>query len=226
MFNESEALELAKTGNEKAFTELVNHTITKIKPAIFNSFNSLRKEDFEDALQAAMVKAWQKMANFRGDASFSTWFYIIFKNEILNIIKNSSRIRKHEISTEEICSLHEDEREARFESVVPRDLLDDNVNETAQTILQKQEDLNEYKTMLESVLGKLKPSHREIIQMVLEQEKSYEEVSDTLNIPIGTVMSRLYFARRNAQKLIQQYAQRNDLQFVGVGERRESSYTE
>jgi RNA polymerase sigma-70 factor, ECF subfamily len=226
MFNESEALELAKKGDEQAFNELVTHTLTKIKPAIYNSFSSLNKSDFEDALQAAMVKAWQKMDNFRGDATFSTWFYIIFKNEILNVIKHISRVRKYEVSKELFNPLNGDERETGFEATIPRDLLDDRINETAQSILEKQEDLQECRSMLESVLNKLKPSHREIIQMVFEQEKSYKEVSDSLNIPIGTVMSRLYFARRNAQKLIQQYAQRNDLQLAGVGEYRESSDSE
>jgi RNA polymerase sigma-70 factor, ECF subfamily len=217
MFNESEALELAKSGNEKAFSDLVSYSLTKIRPAIYNSFNSLSKEDFEDALQSATVKAWQKMENFRGDASFPTWFFTILRNEILNVIKTASRIRKHEISREEISAMHDDEKSSNFEAMIPRDLLDDSMNETAQTLLQKQEDMNQYREMLNSVLVKLKPSHREIIQMVFEQEKSYKEVSDELNIPIGTVMSRLYFARRNAQKLIQQYAQRNDIQLLSVG---------
>lgn len=227
MINELETLELAKNGNEQSFNELIDYTITKIKPAIFNSFNSLSKEDFEDALQAATVKAWQKMGNFRGDSLFSTWFFIIFKNEILNVLKSASRIKKHEIKVEDFGAHNEDEnRTPAYDSIVQRNLLDDAVDDTAQSILQKQEDLQEYRKMLDAVLLKLKPSHREIIQMVFEQEKSYKEVSETLSIPIGTVMSRLYFARRNAQKLIEQYAQRNDIQLTNMGECRELTVTE
>lgn len=223
MFNEQEILQLVKNGDEEAFNTLVSHALSKIRPAIYNSFNSLSKEDFEDALQSASVKAWQKMDNFRGDASFPTWFFTILRNEILNVIKSSSRIRKHEISREEMASTGSDENTSNFEAMLPRDLMDESVNETAESVLKKQEDLEQYRSMLDSVLDKLKPSHREIIQLVFEQEKSYKEVSDELNIPIGTVMSRLYFARRNAQKLIQQYAQRNDIQLIGVGKSVESS---
>jgi len=225
MFKESETLELAKSGNEEAFNMLVSHALTKIRPAIYNSFNSLSKEDFEDALQTATVKSWQKMNNFRGDASFPTWFFTILRNEILNVIKTASRIRKHEISREEIVSLNNEERVSTFEAAIQRDLMDESINDTAQSLLLKQEDREQYKGMLDSVLGKLKPSHREIIQMVFEQEKSYKQVSDELKIPIGTVMSRLYFARRNAQKLIQQYAQRNDIQLSGLGKPIESPNT-
>jgi RNA polymerase sigma-70 factor, ECF subfamily len=218
---ENELLELSIQGDEAAFTQLVEETVNKVRPAIFNAYNPLNTEDFKDALQVATVKAWGKMATFRKESQFATWFFIILKNEVLNLLKTKNNIRKHEYPIEELAFKNDVDYKGGVDesgSLNPR-LLDRAVVETAQTILEKQDELMEYRKMLTSVLDKLNPSHSEVIKMVFEEGKSYREVSDSLNLPIGTVMSRLYYARKHATKLIKQYAQRNNIQLSCVGER-------
>ena len=213
--DEKQLLELSKQGNEEAFQKLVEQTVIKIKASIHQAYNPLNPEDFKDALQVASFKAWNKIESFRGEACFSTWFYMILKNEVLNVLHTRNNIRKHEYSLEEMCRA-ENKDEVDYERV-PAGMLDEAVLDTAQTILEKQDEVKEYKKMLEEVLSKLKPAHSQIIRMNLDEGKSYLEISEELNIPIGTVMSRLYFARKNAQKLIKQYAQRNNLQLSSLG---------
>jgi RNA polymerase sigma-70 factor (ECF subfamily) len=223
--SEQKLLEQAKQGNEESFLELINTTNTKVKSSIFNAYNGITQEDFKDALQIATIKAWQKLANFRGDSAFSTWFYIILKNEILNIIKTKNNVRRHEISTEEMAA-YRDQNEymhnVDYDNIYSKSISSETVMDTAQTILEKQDEVKELKGTIDSVLNKLKPSHCQIIKLIFEEGKSYKEVSDELNIPIGTVMSRLFFARKNAQKLILQYAKRNNVQLNCVGRGKES----
>jgi RNA polymerase sigma-70 factor (ECF subfamily) len=218
--SENELLELSIQGDEAAFTQLVEETVNKVRPAIFNAYNPLNPEDFKDALQVASVKAWGKMAAFRKESQFATWFFIILKNEVLNILKTKNNIRKHEMPIEELSYNKDSDSKSNVEDDYrnPR-LMDRAVVETAQTILEKQDELIEYRKMLTSVLDKLNPIHSEVIKLVFEEGKSYEEVSMSLNLPIGTVMSRIYHARKHATKLIQQYALRHDIELSCVGGR-------
>lgn len=215
MSDEKNILSLAQNGDEKAFNELINNALVKVKPIIINSFSNLKKEDFEDAFQVACSKAWKKISDFRGDSLFSTWFYYILRNEIYNVIKTSSRIHKHEVSREEILSnLEESSRNS--DDFIPLDAID-KCDVTAQTIMQGEEDVSQYRKMLDLVFDKLSPSQQKVIQLIFEEEKSYKEASDELNVPVGTVMSRLFYARKKAQSLIKQYAQRNNIQLPNLG---------
>jgi RNA polymerase sigma-70 factor (ECF subfamily) len=214
--SDKELFALAQQKNEEAFVELIDKTLLKIKTSIFNAYNPLNNEDFQDAVQNATIKAWNKMDSFRGDAAFSTWFYTILRNEVLNILKVRSLVRKFEVPIHEIGGDGKD-RKDEDESNIKRDESQLTVVETAQSILEKHDDIKLYREMLLSVLPKLKPSHGEIIKLIFEDGKSYEEAAHHLGVPIGTVMSRLYFARQNAQKLIKQYATRNNLQLACLG---------
>ena len=211
---ESQLLELAVKKDEEAFSKLIEITVEKVRPSIFSAYRPLNNEDFKDALQNAMIKAWNKIESFRGESHFSTWFYIILKNEVLNTLKVKNIIRKNEISFDELARVRDSDDKA-----TARETIEQAVVETAQTILEKQDEVKQYREMLNLILAKLKPSHSEIIKLVFEDGKSYKEVSEELNIPIGTVMSRLYFARQNAQKLIKQYANRNNIQLPRLVER-------
>jgi RNA polymerase sigma-70 factor (ECF subfamily) len=64
---------------------------------------------------------------------------------------------------------------------------------------------------------KLSLSHREILELILEKEMSYEEAARKLNIPIGTVMSRLFFAKKHAKQILKQYDKFSAIQLSSVG---------
>lgn len=209
---EKDLLDKARTGDENAFSQLLDLNLKKVTNSLRQNYKSLSNQDFEDAVQIATIKAWNKIQSFRGESTFSTWLYIIVKNEILNIANSTNHVRKYEVSTENVNP--EYERLEDYDRVPTSYMLDEAVLDTAQTMIEKQDEMTIFREMLDKVLGKLKPDHSKVIHLVFNEGKSYKEVSDELGVPIGTVMSRLYFARKNAQKLINQYAQRNNIQLA------------
>jgi RNA polymerase sigma-70 factor (ECF subfamily) len=212
-------IELAKQGNEEAFDELIKKVTEKVRPTLFTAYSPLSTNDFEDAHQAAMVKAWGKIKSFRGDATFTTWFFSILRNELLNLFKERNLIRKHELSFEDMRVIVTDNGEkSSFETALNPNYPELSITDTARTLMEKQDELQIIRDMLNDVLDKMSPCHGKIMRMVFEEGKSYKEVSDELNLSIGTVMSRIHYARKHAQKLIKQYAKRNDLQFTFVGQ--------
>jgi RNA polymerase sigma factor (sigma-70 family) len=92
-------------------------------------------------------------------------------------------------------------------------------DETAASLLEKRELLETYRSMIRQVLDQLSPAHSQIIRMSLDEDKTYKVIAEELGIPIGTVMSRLFFARKKAQELIIQYATRYAIQLDCLGRR-------
>ena len=196
---------LAQQGDSQAFDTLVKECLTKLQ-ALLSKHYHLQQADFDDIVQIGSNKAWTKIANFRGDSAFLTWFYTILRNETLNFVKKRGTIEKREVP----AHFSDFDTDEDYEHVL-KSSIEQKLNENAQSIVERQETLTTYRQIIEDVLSKLTPIHREIIQMVLQEEMSYKEISEKLDIPIGTVMSRLFFARRHAQKLIKQYAQKHEV---------------
>lgn len=209
METEKQLLEKAQAGDGEAFKLLLEGALPKISGLLYQQYK-ISLYDLEDVVQVASIKAWQKLSAFRGDSAFITWFYTITRNEAINFVNKRRRIDSHELSA------HILDEEEDYEKILHASL-DDKLNETAHSILERQETLKVYREAIEAVLDKLAPAHSQIIKLILEENKSYKEIAELLNIPIGTVMSRLFFAKKNAQKLITQYAKRNELQLDCLG---------
>jgi RNA polymerase sigma-70 factor (ECF subfamily) len=159
----------------------------------------VNESDIEDILQIAFIKAWKKIYLFRGESSFSTWLYVVIKNEALNFIKKKNIVNNHELS---INLLSKDDEDNDVYDFLLSSSKEEMFYDSAEILLEKREILIQYKKILEDVILQLSPTHSQIIKMVLEDELSYKEVSEKLKIPIGTVMSRFHYARHAAQKLI------------------------
>lgn len=208
-----ELLTKAQAGDEQAFTEMLQEISQKTRDSLYVVYKGLSPHDYEDGYQIACMRAWTKISTFRGESSFFTWFYRILNNEILNIVSKKNKFKK------EICFTNyfypPDSKYAESQGLdhkIERNIPNMVVFETAQSLLEKKEEIQEYKEMLDTVLRKLEPAHSEVIELVLNQGKSYEEASQALSIPVGTVMSRLCYARRKAKKLIKSYATIRNLQ--------------
>lgn len=207
---EKDTVALAQGGDETAFEEILNVSMTKLRGMLAGQYR-LQPTDLDEIIQAATIKAFRKLPAFRNESSFTTWFYIILKNEALDYIKKRKFIELHEQSSHRLYSDgHEDEDYGYIDA-------DQTLDETAASILEKQETLASYRTMIEQIMDELSPHHRDIINLSLNDEKSYKDIAEELGIPIGTVMSRLFFARKNAQQLIIQYARRNAIQLDCLG---------
>lgn len=215
MPNEKDLISLALKGDEFAFKTLLDDNLPRLRNLLQAQYR-LSPQDLDDIVQVAAVKAWQKLQAFRGDSKFLTWLFIILRNETLDFKRKRGLIEKHELCAH---SSLESLQDTDYEHIL-HNSLDDKLTETAHSLMERRETLADYRNIISEVLNKLKPSHSQIIKMVLEENKTYQEISETLDIPIGTVMSRLFFARKNAQKLIKQYASRNELQLTCLGQRK------
>jgi RNA polymerase sigma-70 factor, ECF subfamily len=204
--NDTALLNKVKVGDTQAFDELIKQYVPKLKTLLAHQYR-IQDCDLDDVIQVASNKAWTKIHSFRGDCQFLTWLYTIVRNEAINFLKKRRTIDKHEVMA------HSDNVESNdgdYEHIL-KCSIDKQLNDNALAMLEKREMLELYREILEDVLGQLSPVHRQIIKMVLEDEMTYQEIAEILNIPIGTVMSRLFFARKNAQKLIRDYAAKNEL---------------
>ncbi|PIW69678.1 MAG: hypothetical protein COW08_05870 [Ignavibacteriales bacterium CG12_big_fil_rev_8_21_14_0_65_30_8] len=146
-----------------------------MKKAYYIALGFLGSHDLAmDASQEAFIKAYKNFNKFDKSKNFFTWYYKILKNHCLNIIRNIKN--KKEDNYIEIKNISENPL--------------DNIEQKEQIKL------------LEDALEKLSFEKREIIILKEFEEKSYLEITELLNIPLGSVMSRLFYARKELGKIL------------------------
>jgi len=152
--------------------EFSKYAVPNMKRAYFSALAFLGShDDAMEASQIAFVKAYDHFESFDTTKNFFTWYYKILKNHCLNVIR--SRKSGREFSLLEL-------KENMLES------------EPQQAIEQKEEIL-----LLEKAMLKLSPHERELLIMREIEGQSYKQISDLLGIPQGSVMSGLFYARKN-----------------------------
>jgi RNA polymerase sigma-70 factor (ECF subfamily) len=175
-------IERWKKGDKRAFGEIVR---LYMSDAFYTALGFTgNEEDAKDLSQEAFIKAYQARDSFDPERPFYPWFYRILKNHCLNFLK---RFRK---PTVELHYPDQPDRE-RFASPIP-------------TPLEQLEE-GEQQKMLFAAVGRLSIEHREIIILKNFKGYSYQEIADILNIPIGTVMSRLYYARKMIKEMVHEF---------------------
>lgn len=198
---------LMETSLAPTIESLLEDMIPRLKGFIISQYH-LQSSDADEIVQLTLIKAWKKIDSFRNESSFSTWLYVIAKNEAVTFINKRKKDTSVEVSTFET----EDNRDSYDKLGVTETL-----EKTSSYIMEQKETLSIYREIIDDVLNSLSTAHSEVIQLALEQEKSYQEISDKLKIPVGTVMSRLFFARKIAKQLIIKYAKRNGLCLSSLG---------
>ena len=186
LIDERSVIERCKRGDREAFAFIVQKYM---KPAYYIALGYVGKpEDALDLSQDAFVNAFRHIRRFDSTKSFFPWFYSIIKNLCMNHLN-----RLHRRKEDSIDQMAEEEGQVSIpvETINPE-----------QTLVRK--DLG---AKIGLALKRLRPKDREIIILQHLQDYSYQEIADLLDIPIGTVMSRLYTARR---------ALRRELERMGV----------
>lgn len=166
-----------KTGDRRAFGALVQRYMSDAYLTALGFVGN--PEDARDLSQDAFVKAYRARGSFDPDRPFFPWFYRILRNHCLNFIQ---RVRR---STE---PLQHDDADERFADSTPSPL----------EALEREERI----AMLHQAVEKLSPEHREVIVLKSFRGYSYREIADVLDIPMGTVMSRLYYARQALKEIL------------------------
>ena len=141
-----------------------------------------REPDALDAVQNAFVKAFTHLDRFRGSSSFKTWLLRIVSNAAFDL----GRQRKREGWNERIQDRPSSERDGPDGQPPPDSELE----------------LADLRRTIETALGRLPEAQRQTFVLHVDGELSYREVAETLGISIGTVMSRLYYARQKLKLLL------------------------
>ena len=165
-----------KKGDQKAYAELMG----RYKDTIF--FMLLKmvkdKDDADDLTIEAFGKAFRNLGQYTPDFAFSTWLFKIATNNCIDFIR-----RKKEAVSLDRTYENSDGDEMSFE---PRS---DSLNPEEKAI--KKQKIQ----MMQSVVEKLQPRYRMLVELRYFQEKSYEEIAKELDLPIGTVKAQLFRAR-------------------------------
>ena len=164
---------LAVSENPEAFGEIVKRWERKIFALCFGMLGS--EADARDATQESFISAYRNLANFRGEAKVSSWLHRIAVNQCLTI-KRRAKTRLEDF-------LDEDESAEDKTFVAPAHL------SPARTTEQ-----NERLTLVRQAVGSLPTDLRQVIVMKEFEEMTFQEISETLELPLSTVKSRLYAA--------------------------------
>jgi RNA polymerase sigma-70 factor (ECF subfamily) len=173
----------AREGDTRAFEELVVRHRDKIYA---RAFSMLRNEqEAIDLSQEAWVKGWQRLNQFQGESSFGTWMTRIVINLCLDDLRRQKRQR-----TDSMEAMEEES------GGVERQMPIIEVNPTAGL------ERIELRQRIDRALDQLSHEHRTVLVLHEFEEMEYKQIAKTMDCSIGTVMSRLFYARRKLAALL------------------------
>lgn len=184
---ERQLVSLAQNGDLSAFNELVELHRGKIYAMIQNMIHN--QADAWDLTQEAFIKAWKALPNFEARAKFSTWLYRIAHNVVYDWMRKrkiqSAGEFNDEIMTD--ATIEPSARTTPRESLAPDQALAN----------------SELGIKIKDAMAKLSPEHRQAILLREVEGYDYKEIAEIIHSSIGTVMSRLFYARKKLQSLLE-----------------------
>jgi RNA polymerase sigma-70 factor (ECF subfamily) len=173
----------SQKGDMEAFEELVARHRDKIYA---RAYSMLRNEDDAvDLSQEAWVKGWQRLVQFQGDASFATWMTRIVINLCLDQLRKNKRVKSESIN-------QMDEESGGVERQLP--VINPNPTEGLER--------GELRQRIDKALAQLSYEHRTVLVLHEFEELEYKLIAKKMGCSIGTVMSRLFYARRKMAALL------------------------
>jgi RNA polymerase sigma-70 factor (ECF subfamily) len=173
----------AKGGDEKAYKKLVD----KYERALY--FHILKmvkdREQVEDLVQEAFVKAFDNLNTYSTNYAFSTWLYRIATNNTIDYLRKK---KLNTLSIDKPMKTKDGEMEMQ---------LPDESASTDRDIIKKQR-----KKIVQNAIDDLPKKYRKVIQLRHMEEKSYKEISDILDKPLGTVKAHIFRARELLYKAL------------------------
>lgn len=196
---ESEIVRRAQSGDRDAFRELVERYQRRVYSICYGMLKN--NEDSLDVSQEVFVKVYRYIENFNHQSSFYTWLYRITVNMCIDHIRKNKKIRN--VEYDDRLSHHGDDVEGG-EHIMPSTL---GLNP------DKVYGRKELREKMLAALDTLSEKHRTILLLREVEGLSYEEMAEVLQISKGTVMSRLFHARRYFQDAMADYL-KGDLKVV------------
>jgi RNA polymerase sigma-70 factor (ECF subfamily) len=184
---ERELVQQARAGSEEAFGRLMR---LHYEPVFRHVHAMLRDEhSARDVCQEIWLTVWKSVGSFRGDAKFSTWVYPIATRRAIDHLRSRKRwfSRFIPFRTDTAGTRDADSGGDRVDAAPEAVSADDPRQE-----LERRES----NTRFERAIAALPPKHRSVLALREIQGLSYEEIAEQLGLARGTVMSRLFHARR------------------------------
>jgi RNA polymerase sigma-70 factor (ECF subfamily) len=180
--DDRDLVEAAKRGDREAFRTLFERYHRRAYALAFGVVR--HPEDALDVVQDAFIKAHKYLDKFEGNSSFYTWLYRIVMNLAIDHLRKHRRVRPVELDEAHLDNASED-------GLLPK-LLGGN---PGRALLDK-----EIRARIDTALGQLSDNHRAVLVMRELEGLSYEEMAHAMNCSKGTIMSRLFHARKNMQR--------------------------
>jgi len=177
----------SQQGDMSAYDDLVRRYQERVYATIYHM--TANHEDANDLAQETFIKGYQALKSFKGDSSFYTWVYRIAVNKTINFLKQ----RKNKIH----LSLNDLDFNAENDPDLVA-LISDKTPRRDIGLMELQEKLN-------SAMLKLSEVHRLVVTLHDVQGLSHEEIGKIMDCNIGTVRSRLFYARQQLQAYLSDY---------------------
>src|SRR5471030_43441 len=184
---ETDLVKRAQRGDLKSYDELVKRYQQRIYATIYHMTSN--HEDANDLAQDAFIKAFQALKSFKGGSTFYTWLYRIAVNKTINFLKQRKNRTHISLNDIDFNAEHDTDLITLISEKTPR----------------RDAGLNELQKKLNEALLKLSEPHRVVVVLHDVQGQSHEEIAEILDCNIGTVRSRLFYARQQLQSLLTDY---------------------
>jgi RNA polymerase sigma-70 factor (ECF subfamily) len=181
--NDSQLIKKAKEGDSKAYEGLLK----KYKNSVFNLVYRMVRDiqEAEDLTQEAFIKAFNSLTSFNEEYAFSTWLYKIATNNCIDFF------RKRKLQTYSL-----DKPIQYKDSEIHHEIPDTDLNPEKSILAQ------ERSKIIQDAIETLPEKYYTAIVLRHNEEKSYEEIAEILNLPLGTVKARIFRAREMLNKVL------------------------
>jgi RNA polymerase sigma factor RpoE len=186
---EMDLVKRARKGDLAAYDDLVRRYQERIYATIYHMTSN--HEDANDLAQEAFIKAFQALRSFKGGSSFYTWVYRIAVNKTINFLKQRKNRTQMSLDDLDFNAEHDPDLVALVSDKTPR-------REVALAELQEK---------LNAAMQKLSEPHRLVVTLHDVQGLSHEEIAEIMDCNVGTVRSRLFYARQQLQAYLSDYLQ-------------------
>jgi RNA polymerase sigma factor RpoE len=184
---ELELVRRARKGDLSAYDDLVRRYQERIYATIYHMTSN--HEDANDLAQEAFIKAFQALKSFKGGSSFYTWVYRIAVNKTINFLKQRKNRTQMSLDDLDFNAEHDPDLVALISDKTPR----------------REAGLAELQEKLNAAMQKLSEPHRLAVTLHDVQGLSHEDIAEIMDCNVGTVRSRLFYARQQLQAYLSDY---------------------
>jgi RNA polymerase sigma-70 factor (ECF subfamily) len=185
--DETALVRRARHGDLEAYDELVRKYQERIYATVYHMTSN--HEDANDLAQEAFIKGFQALKSFKGGSSFYTWVYRIAVNKTINFLKQRKNKAQLSLNDIDFNAEHDPDLVALISEKTPR----------------REIGLTELQEKLNAAMQKLSEPHRLVVTLHDIQGLSHEEIAEIMDCNIGTVRSRLFYARQQLQAYLSDY---------------------